>query len=238
VDERTMNRAFAACGIILAALIVIGIVILGNSPSSDSSAEKISAFFTDNRTRLLLFAYVNAFAIIPAVFFWGGLWRLLRRAEGGEGALALIAFGSAVLAGAVVVVGTVGEAALAYRIAGEGDQQLTRAVFDMTNLAFNMSNIPLAAFFVAAGLVILHTGVLPRWLGWAALPAAAVQLLGAATFAESGAFMPSGGAVGLLAGVVLLLWTLAASVAMFSRAQPRAQTAAGVPEAAAAVSRQ
>jgi len=54
-------------------------------------------------------------------------------------------------------------------------------------------------------LVILQTGVLPRWLGWAALPAAALQLLGAATFATSGAFMPSGGAAGPIAGVALLL---------------------------------
>ncbi|HLZ70714.1 MAG TPA: hypothetical protein VKV26_12505 [Dehalococcoidia bacterium] len=120
MGERTLDRAFSVCGLIFAALIVASIIVLGDSPSSDASTEKISTFFTDNRARLLAFAFIGAFTIIPALFFWGGLWLLLRRAEGSEGVLALIAIGATVLASAVVVVGTVGEAALAYRVAAQG----------------------------------------------------------------------------------------------------------------------
>ena len=64
-------------------------------------------------------------------------------------------------------------------------------------------------------MVIIRSGVLPSWLGWAGLVVAAAELVGAASFGQAGLFRPQGDLVAVQAGANgLLLWLLATSVIM------------------------
>jgi len=62
MDDRTRDRSFAACGILVVALIVASIVVAGSPPASDARIEKIVSYYTDNRTQLLVSSYLNGLA--------------------------------------------------------------------------------------------------------------------------------------------------------------------------------
>jgi len=70
-------------------------------------------------------------------------------------------------------------------------------------------------------VVIIRSGVLPSWLGWAGLVVAAAELVGAASFGQAGLFRPQGDLVAVQAGANgLLLWLLATSVIMLRHPSP------------------
>jgi hypothetical protein len=71
----------------------------------------------------------------------------------------------------------------------------------------------------ASSIAALGSGALPRWLGWFGLLATAAQLLGAASFQQSGWLMPQGDNVALQAeAATLLLWLVATSTLMLLEA--------------------
>jgi len=92
---------------------------------------------------------------------------------------------------------------------------VARALYDANGLLVAFAGFPLAAFLSASSIAVLTSGLLPRWLGWFGLVATAAQLLGAASFQQSGWFMPQGDSVALQAEVgTLLLWLVATSILM------------------------
>lgn len=121
-------------------------------------------------------------AVCLLIVFLGALRATLRREEGEAGALSA----TAVIGGSVL-----GAAALVAVATGDDD---LRAL-----LAF-----PAATTLVAASVGILATGALPRWVGYAGLAAAVLQL-GAAVSLEE------------LAIGAFTAWAAAATVSMVRR---------------------
>jgi hypothetical protein len=86
-------------------------------------------------------------------------------------------------------------------------------------------SFPLAAFLAAAAAGIVGNAVVPRWLGWVALPPVLCLLVGTTglgnlygpleTIGYLGGFMP------------FLLWTLALGVALLARRGAMAPVAGG-----------
>jgi hypothetical protein len=211
MDEKRWTQIFAVCGILFIVFAIAGSVLPGNPPSSDASNGSIVSFYRDNRTAVLVGAYLSSLGIFAAMFFFGGLWRVLRRADGGDGVLSVVALAAGFATAVVVLVAGTTTAALSYHAAGQGDQTLTRGLFDLGNVLYNMIDVPVAALLVAAGIVMVRTGTVSRVLGWAALLIAVVELIAVASFANSGPFM-AGGPIPLTSFVVFALWVVATSV--------------------------
>ncbi|HEV8651864.1 MAG TPA: hypothetical protein VG276_21320 [Actinomycetes bacterium] len=114
----------------------------------------------------------------------------------------------------------------AVEIAGQAtgiDPRVQSALEDISSGAFVLSMVPLALVAASAAVVALHTGVLPRWLGWlSAVTAAAVFVNGLFVHADVGP--------GFL---LFLLWTAITSGVLLRRARTAPLTAAGVQPAAA-----
>jgi hypothetical protein len=164
--------AYVALSMASQGLIQIG----GAEPSFDAPAAEIVAFFEARNTQLFdIGAYLQLLALVAFLWFLGGLWAMLRQAEGQPGWMSLI-----VVASGLAFVGSLsaGWQLAVFRI-GEGlDPQIARLTFDMGNLAFANSWVPLGSMMLAAGAVMLGSAALPRWLGWSAL-GIGVGLLGA-----------------------------------------------------------
>jgi hypothetical protein len=111
--------------------------------------------------------------------------------------LANVGFAGGVAASAIVVVAAGMLAVLAFR--PDTTPPVARALYDANGLLIAFAGFPTAVLLLASSIAALHGGALPRWLGWFGLLATAAQLLGAASFQQSGWFRPQGDNVALQA---------------------------------------
>jgi hypothetical protein len=193
-------------GLAAALTFVVGVAAAANSPDSTDSDAKILAWYANHghRVGVIVGAYLLAFCGLFLIWFGAGLRERLRAAEGPGGRLANIA-----LAGAVLCVAGlwVGAAALAAVPAGEsfGGTPLSNADVArfLPSLGFGMillfGMFGAIALIDAVSIVILRTGVMPRWLAWLGFVCAIALLFGVV-------FLPM---------IALPIWLIATSVVLF-----------------------
>jgi hypothetical protein len=205
IRDSRWERWAPISGIVFVVLFVAGFFVL-NLPDTDDPLPKIKAFYDDggNRAQMLVAAYL---LVLSGVFFYWFLSSLRSRllaAEGMPGRLTFIA--SAAGVGFITML-TVGAMCFVF-IAGEitfGDvdnisPELMRVLPDLGFPILLVGGMFSAiAMIDASSVLIVRTGVLPKWIGWFGF-VAAVGLLFA------GFFIPI---------VLLLLWVLFVSVALF-----------------------
>lgn len=196
---------FAGLGFLV--LAVVAALLPGLPPRVTASTAEITAYVSGAQGRILLAALLWALAAALVIWFVAALAEALReREERSDVHLALTAGG--VLVGGAIFLAAVSNAALANGLSGRPDS-LTVGFFEGTMVLNSMVGLAAVVPLVAAGIGILHTKVMPSWLGYLALLAAAVSAVGAlAIFATSGAFVPGGAYmpfVSLVAGGVFVL---------------------------------
>lgn len=177
---------FVLLQIISQALIQTG----GAEPPFSASAEEILSFFASKNSQISdLSAFVSTLSTIAFLWFIGALWASLREAEGEPAWLSLTLVSSGVMALAAVFASG-GWQLATYRFTEGLDPQIARLLFDSGNLGFANMWVPLASLLFAYTGIVLRTGELPRWTGWAAL-IIGVSLLAARAFwaASGGVFM-------------------------------------------------
>jgi hypothetical protein len=230
MTSRLLARLGAATGLAYVVLIVVGNSVVtpgGEGPAFTEPASEVGAYLVAHppTTATYVGAFIELLGLLCFVAFVAKLFCVLRRAEGGDGFLSVTALGAGLLSAAVKI-GS-GPAALeAFNRAREGiDPQLAAALLDMNGFAFMLTFALDALMLAAAAPVVLHTRVLPRWLG---VGAAVTAVLLLATVAGAGSVPP----VGML---LLLLWVAAVSVALVRRAAaPEPARATAQPSASVA----
>jgi hypothetical protein len=202
-------------GIVFVVLFVVGLA-LNNIPSADDSAAKIANFYNDSgdRAQLIISSYVLWLAGLFFLWFVASLRARLLAVEGAPGRLTSIVFGGGILFVAMLMVA----AACFASIAGDitfGDENFVgldgaRFIPELGYpILFIAGMFAAIAMIDAVSVLIIRTGVFPRWIGWFGFFAAIALLF-------AGFFLPM---------IFLLLWVVFVSVAMLR--PPRA--AAAVP---------
>ena len=152
-------------------------------------------------------------AMLGLIFFipfLGYLFGVLRRAEAGEGWLSATAFGAGLVAFAMKFEsGALMIASRGFGVRGLGDGTQTKdALIAINNASFMIGLALLGVMVAAASAVIIKTGVLPVWLGWAGI------LTGGALIINSTFLGADFGPAFLL----FLLWTVLTSALLTRRA--------------------
>jgi hypothetical protein len=187
-------------GLLFAVLVVVSIIVSGfDSTSTDDSTVKVIKFWHDNDSQQIASALISALAMVPFLWFLGVLRSVLREAEGGSGRLSATAF-----AGGIVLVGfALVDSALQFAVAdsvGDVPPLVTQSLSVLYNDFFLGFPVGFGTLMLATAVVLLRTGVLPRWLAWFSL------LLGIAAFL---------GPIGFGAFLVFLVWVAIVSVLLF-----------------------
>jgi hypothetical protein len=169
-------------GIVFVAL-WISLLVVAKDPG-DTDAE-ISAYFADdgNRTRQV----TTFFLVLGAGFFFVWFLTVLRgrlaQAEGRPGPLTAMAFGAGLVALGLWLVADVFFSAVAFaRDFTENDLYViepnTFRLLDNMGYTLWFSGTTIASLVViAASILALRTGFLPKWLGWVGFLAAATMLV-------------------------------------------------------------
>jgi hypothetical protein len=227
MNERRWERLGASMGIAFFVLIVASALVAPAPPRIDDSLASITDYYADNYARLLVGAVLGTLGALAFLWFIGHLRHVLQRAEGGAEAFSPIVFGSGVAVAVVGMISGLPMATLAYaaqspeartdplaaRALGAG---VTRALFDANYLAAGMVLMTGALFLVAAGIAISLGELARPWLGWLAMLAGLLALIGgvAQFFTTSATATMTLVFIGYIA---LALWPAVAGIVMLYR---------------------
>lgn len=170
------------------------------------SDREILDYYADssNRSKETIAFFSIAAAALAFALFAGALASLIRRAEKEPSMLAGVAWAGGTAGAALLLAGNAVSRATAFA-AMDDEFELdpnTRRLFEDAGLLLLASGTIAAILLIGAvSLAALRYDLLPRWLGWAGFPAAALLPL----------------AVAFVGFLVLALWVLAVSVALAFR---------------------
>ena len=168
-------------GVIAVILFIAGALVLDGArePAEEAPPAAYLAYF--DRETDTIFAGSSLFfvGLVFLVWFAGALRARLAEAEGGAHRLASVSFGGAVLMAALML------GALGSQISGafaiDEDVALSpdaaQAIYYAGQGMFYGSFFGAALLTLAAGVVMVRTGVMARWLGWATFALGVILLV-------------------------------------------------------------
>ena len=182
-----------------------------HAPSSGSTGVQIVRYATANRNQLLASDLLFAIAVAVLMIFVAGLYRIIRRAEGDDGWLAIASLASVVAGAGIFGAGTALFMVVAYRPVT--DPAVARAFWDAGWLAYNSAGFAFVAWIAIVVAAALRHRALPAWTAWIGVPVALINLAGPfAVTAGTGAFSPQGWFT-LVVGLTFAVWLTAISLA-------------------------
>ena len=207
-------------GILFVLAVVADFVVVSGIPvNQNDSAANIANELNAHSTRLLLIAAV---CVVYAAMFPIYLWKLYDVLRGD--ADRSHTFASLVLVGGALFValhavsdvgitGLVGSKLASY--GAQHDHGISYSLYLLSFAVSSVGDIFGSIFMLAAGLLSMRSGVLPRWLGWVAIVAAIALFLQG--FGLGGVIATFGLVFDLIGFVLLLVFVLISSIILLRR---------------------
>lgn len=219
-----LSRWAAAGGILYVLLAILGNEVLGGAgeaPGVSASHQEMGAYLAANPPTTTVWAglYIEILGLLFFVFFVARLWSVLRSGEGEPALFSTAALAAGILSVGIKLASLPAGYTTLFR-ADEGlDPQVAGALIDMNNASFVLTWGIDAVLLAATAVVVLSSGVLPRWAGWSAAVLAMGLLVGMA--------MPTSEFA--LPFLLTLIWIVAVSVVMLRGTTTEASGATPVP---------
>jgi hypothetical protein len=226
-QRRVLVERYAWLAGVAFVLFLLGesVVAVGVPLDQNDSAAKIARELNDHRTRLTVIACLS---VVYTVAFGCYLWKLhdlLRsRAPAALRSLAAVALGGGALFVAlhatsdIGITGLLGAKVAAYSAAH--DPGLSYTLYLLTFAIDSVGDVFGSLFALATGWLVLRTGLLPRWLGWAVLLVGLLFIVQA--FGLGGVIATFGLVTDLIGFVLLLVFVAVSSVMLARRPEPAA----------------
>jgi hypothetical protein len=218
MDTRRWERIAAGLGIIFVVLQVGAGAMLGGAPALDAPSPEIQSYLVDDGINVLLAATMAASAAFFGLWFLGSLRTFLERAEGDPGFLSRVALGAGLVTITLATTASLPTVALAWGdTAARAEPGLLQAVWNLNTLALVPIGSSAGVFCLAIALIILRTRVLPGWLGWIGVLAAAAGVLAVFYLVADDPDSPLGTPANLGGFLLSMLFILLLSIFMVTR---------------------
>lgn len=226
-NTRRWERVAAGLGIIFVVLQLAAGAMLGGAPALDAPPPEIQSYLVGDGVNVLLAATMAALAAFFGLWFLGSLRTFLERAEGAQGRLSTVAFGAGLVTITMATTASLPTVALAWGdTAARAEPGLLQAVWNLNTLALVPVGSSAGAFCLAAALVILRTRILPAWLGWIGVLAAAAGVIATFYLVADDPDSPLGTPANLGGFLLSMLFILLLSIFMVIRLGKTEPTAA------------
>jgi hypothetical protein len=196
------------------ALLAESVVATGPGLTQNDSATKIATGLHEHRTRLLVIAYLSAVYAVAFVIYLCSLYNALRRDAAPARILGYLVLVGGVLFVALHAVSDIGiTGLLGAKLASFGyqhDQGLGYALYLVTYALDSVGDVFGSLAAIAAGLLVIESRVVPRWLGWVSILAGIMFFLQG--FGLGGVIATFGLVLDLIAFVLFLIFVFASSV--------------------------
>ena len=209
------ERLWRTSGIQFVVFFIIAYVIYGYQPQVGASPDALVAFYTGNRARILIAAVVSGLNVLNLMWFATALKTTLADAgQDGWGAAATAS--SAALGGLFLLLISMG-AALAYSIAGSGNDALTAALNDFAWVLVVLSSFPRAMLIMAGAFGLWRAGLISNALFAAGVAAVVLGLLGGTTWLTGGFWAPDGVYSRFVWPAIGVVWGMVVSGVLLTR---------------------
>jgi hypothetical protein len=220
------DRLTFASGILSSILFLLGTVlfigiIAPKMPSFGSPAPQMAAFYAEMGRDAIYrsVSYLGELQMMLLLVFFGGLFGVLRQAEGGNGAMSFAVFAAGIALALIAPLAIFLEDHLMLGFAARKiDPVIVAAIDGLGPLSFALGGFPQTVILAGTALLLYRDRVVPRWILWFGVIVAVVGFIGTATLVR-GAFFP----VSSLAMILFRIWLLVLSVSLFRAVGHRKQ---------------
>jgi hypothetical protein len=209
------ERLWRSSGIQSVGLFIIAYVIYGYQPQVGASADAVVAFYEGERTRILIATVLSGLAILNLLWFAAAIRTTL--ADAGQDGWGAAATASSAMLGALFLLLVTICAALAYSIAGSGNQTLTSGMNDFAWACVVLTSFPRAMLIMASAFGLWRAGSISNALFAAGVAVVILVLLGGTTWVSGGFWAPDGAFSRFVSPSIGLAWTLVVSWVILSR---------------------
>ena len=210
------ERLWRSAGIQSVALFVVAYVIYGFQPEVGAPADQLAVFYDEHRTRILIAAVFGGLALLNLMWFAAAIRTTL--ADAGQGGWGAAASASSAALGALFFLLITVAAALAYSIAGSGNDAVTSGLSDFSWACLVLSSFPRAMLIMAAAFGLWRSALISNTLFGVGVAAVVLVLLGGTTWMSSGIWAPDGAYSRFVSPLIGLVWLLVVSRVLLSQA--------------------
>jgi len=194
---------------------IIAYLVYGNQPQVGASSDALAAFYDGERTRILIAAVLYGLAILNLMWFAAALRTTL--ADAGQDGWGAAATASSAVVGALFLLPVAVFAALAYSIAGSGNQTLTSGLNDLAWAGFVLSSFPRAMLIMSGAFGLWRARLISNTLFAAGVGAVVLVLLGGTTWLSDGFWSPYGVYSRFVSPLIGVVWILVVSRVLLTR---------------------
>lgn len=216
------ERNWRGSGIVFVVLFIIAWVIYGSQPKVGASADKLVSFYDGDRTRILIAAVILGINILNLMWFAAALSTELR--DAGKGGWATAATASSAALGAVFFVLITLNAALAYSIAGSGNNQITSGLNDLSWVLIVIASFPAAMLIMSGTFGLQRAGIISNAFFGVGVAAVVLVLAGGTTWASGGFWAPDGAYARFITPIIGLAWIAVVSGLLYVRSPSTVST--------------
>ena len=209
------ERLWRMSGINFVIFFIIAYLIYGYQPRVGASADALVAFYDGDRTRILIAAVISGLAVLNLLWFAAALRTTL--ADAGQDGWGAAATASSAAVGGLFLLIIKVVAALAYSIAGSGNQMLTSGLNDFAWAGVVLTSFPRAMLVMASAFGLWRAGMISNALFAAGVAAVVLGLLGGTTWLSGGFWAPDGVYSRFVSPIVGLAWVVVVSWILLAR---------------------
>jgi hypothetical protein len=201
-----ITRWLPLSGVLAALALALTGLISPPPPVAGTGAAEIVAYYSLHRSVLEVESIADGIGVTLLVIFAATLHARLHTA------VSMAAYVGA----AIVAASTLAQVAAFHALAFRPDPEPVRAAVlnDLQSFTFQVTTFPILLFLGAAGVAILTSRELPRWLGLAAVVAGVLQAVSWVSFFAPPGVLASGGVPDIAAFGAMLAWVVVCSITM------------------------
>ena len=208
------RRLGALAGLVFVVLDIGGGVVHGSPPSPYATAAKITSFYREHHSAVLV-SLVSAAIGFVVLIAWASVLTTELRAAGRHAAAGTLLASITGAAAVSVLSGGVEVGVAQAAVHSSPDPEFARGAY---LLACYLYPTPYLFVALAAAAVVLGgSGILPLWFAWLSGIVGVLNVLGGVSVTASGFFAANDGGAIVFAGLALAVWVIAASWRLWRR---------------------
>jgi hypothetical protein len=209
------ERLWRTAGIQSLGCFIIAYFLYGNQPQVGAPAEALATFYTGGRMHILIAAVFSGLGVLNLMWFAAALRTAL--ADSGYDGWGAAATASSAAVGALFLLLVMIVAALAYSIAGSGNQTFTSGLHDLAWAGVVLTSFPRAMLIMSGAFGLWRARLISNALFAAGIAAVVLVLLGGSTWLRDGFWSPSGAYSRFVSPIIGVVWLVVVSRVLLAR---------------------
>jgi hypothetical protein len=203
------ERLWRSAGIQFLGTFIIGYFVYGSQPHVGALPDALTAFYVGSRTRILIAAVFGGLTILNLMWFAAAIRTTL--ADAGKDGWGSAATASSAAVGGLFILLISLSAALAYSIAGSGNQALISGLNDFIWACFVLTSFPRAMLVMSSAFGLWWAKLISNSLFTAGVTVVVLGVLGGTTWMSGGFWAPDGAYSRFVLPILSLVWVVVVS---------------------------